>query len=346
MFDADAKDNPLNWSFGVGELFGIHIRIHLFFVLGAAFIIFSSFKDAGSGQTLTAAAESVLTVAILFLIVLLHEFGHCWGSRSRGGEADQIMMWPLGGLASVRPVHTPTAYLITAAAGPMVNVILCAATALVLIILHGGIGAVPWNPLNLFYPVDPTVDLTDSFQKWLRIVFSLSYMLLLFNLVPVYPLDGGRILHSYLWPRKGYRQATLIATFVGMVGAVAMGLVGFATGATLLVVIAVFGYLTCYNDRRFAKHEMAEDGTSEFGYDFSQGFGAFADSGQQEPGYLEKRRQAKEERKQQRETLRQEEHTRAVDEILAKVHTHGMESLTAKEAKILHAETERQRNGT
>ncbi len=346
-YNDSAKDNPLNWSFYVGRLFAINIRVHLFFILGAAFLVAMAFKEAKENQALTSVSESLITIAILFLIVLLHEFGHCWGARNSGGEADEILMWPLGGLASVRPENTPKGHFVTTAAGPMVNVIICAACAIILTINHGGIGAVPWNPLKPFMPVDLTADWTSGIQYWGSVVFTLSYVILLFNLIPMYPLDGGRLLHCYLWPKKGYRQATLTATFAGMVGAVILGIAGILTEHTLMIIIAVFGYLTCYHDRKIAKTEMLDDGTSEFGYDFSQGFTSFENpetNQAKQPSYFERRRFAKEEARQKQEQEKQEKLIQRVDEILDKVHKNGIESLTAEEKRILKTETERQRS--
>jgi Zn-dependent protease len=346
-FDSRPKDNPLNWSFRIGELFGITIRLHLFFIFGAIIILALAFKDAGENAGLNSVVESLGAIAILFLIVLVHEFGHCWGARRSGGEANEILLWPLGGLAMVQPRHNPWSNFVTTVSGPAVNVILCAVTAVTLVLLGGGIGAVPWNPMAAFSPVGDSLHYYTTLQSWLRIVFGLSYIVLLFNLMPVYPFDGGRLLHCYLWPRKGYREATMTATFVGMVGAILLGVAGLLTGGMLLLTIAVFGYITCYADRRAAKMAMLEgDQDGEFGYDFSQGHTSFDhafEEQEKKPGYFERRRRAKEEARMKREAEALEQQRQRVDEILLKVHREGMRSLTAEETRILQKETERQR---
>ena len=346
-FDSRPKDNPLNWSFRIGSLFGISIRLHLFFLLGAVYIVGLSLKNASDAGSALVFYETLGVVGLLFFIVLVHEFGHCWGAIRTGGEAEEILLWPLGGLAMVRPKHTAYAHFITAVSGPMVNVIFCAVSAVALVILHGGLGAVPWNPLDPFMPVSDTVNLGDVTQRWLRIFFTVSYVILLFNLLPIYPLDGGRVLHCSLWPKKGYRDATMAATFVGMVGAIALGIVGLLTGAMLMIAIAFFGYLTCYNDRRVAKY-AADDGENEFGYDFSKGYAAFEEGEgggetEKKPGFLARRRQAKEEARRQHKVLADQVLRQRVDAILTKVHQHGMDSLTSEEHRILREETERQR---
>ena len=185
-------------------------------------------------------------------IVLLHEVGRCFGARYGGGTADEVLLWPLGGLATVSPPHTPSANLVTVVAGPLVNVVLCGLSSFVLVLWVGGAGAVPWNPVHPFTSVDPTLQFSEG-QFWLRYFFGLNYMLFLFNLLPVFPMDGGRVFQCLMWPRKGYRDATMLACGVGMVGALVMGVVGLMGGPRLLLMLAVFGYLTCHQQRRTLK---------------------------------------------------------------------------------------------
>ncbi len=344
MFGTGNKDNPLNWSFRVGELFGISIRLHVLFVFGAIFLIGRALVSDTGGIGLSGALDALISVAILFLIVLLHEFGHCWGARRSGGEADEVLLWPLGGLASVRPPHTPKAHMLTTVAGPMVNVMICTIVAGILVAL-GGWGAVPWNPFRGFLPINLNIDTADAFQHWLRVVFGLSYVILLFNLMPVFPFDGGRILQAFLWPRRGFNQSMMTATYVGMVGAIVLGLGGFFTGATMMIGIAVFGYITCYYERRVAKMRELDGDVNEFGYDFSGGYTTLegqADNGGKTPGYFERRRQAKVEAREQREAEHRQKMEREVDRILAKVSNLGIDSLTTEENRILAEETKRQ----
>lgn len=334
----------MNWSFRVGQLFGIQIRLHLVFVLGALYLFAEAFRRANENIGMRGAFDGLISIFILFSIVLLHEFGHCWGARKSGGEADEVLLWPLGGLASVRPPHTPSAHMLPVVAGPMVNVIICAIAAAILIVL-GGWGAVPWNPLRTFLPTNLNIDFNDSLQRWLRVVFGLSYVILLFNLMPVYPFDGGRMLQAFLWRRKGYGPSMMTATFVGMVGSIVLGVAGLFTQAMMMIMIAVFGYITCYTQRQYAKMQALEGGANEFGYDFSGGYtsleGGFEEK-PPKPGYFERRRQAKAVARQRLEEDERERRIGQVDRILAKVHTHGIDSLTAEENRILQDETKRQ----
>ena len=211
-------DNPINWSFAIGRLFGIRIKLHLFFLIFVGLYII---RYALDGQFLYGVGVTVT----LFSIVLLHEFGHCFGARFTGGEADEILLWPLGGLASVNPPHNAGAHMITTVAGPSVNVVICAVCSAILVLWTGSLGGVPWNPLHPMLPADLTLLATVTEpQIWLMRFFGLSYFLLLINLLPIFPFDGGRIVQAWLWPKKGYVASMELATGTGMVGAIAIGL--------------------------------------------------------------------------------------------------------------------------
>ena len=335
-----ALDNPMNWSFGVGRLFQINLRVHVLFVFGAIIVLARSLGESGGGL-----ADGAIQIALLFLIVLIHEFGHCFGCRSAGGEATEILMWPLGGLAYVAPPHNWRAHLATTVAGPAVNVVFCLLTAVVLVAWTGSIAAVPWNPLNPFRPLafDGFSLSAWSVQYWLVVFFGLNYMLLLFNLLPVYPLDGGRALQNLLWPRMGFARSTSLASGIGMVGAIVFGLAGVLTEQYLLLFIAVFGYMTCWQQRRQLQM-MGEMETGPFGYDFSQGYTSLEQANgasPKEPGFLERRRMQKEARRRARAQREAEERAARLDQVLTKVREHGLASLTSGERRFLEEETQR-----
>ena len=124
----------LNGSFRVGRLFGITIRVHILFVIWIAWRLIAS----GDGWQFHAAF-----LGMLFGIVLLHEFGHCFGARSVGGFAENILMWPLGGLAYAHAPMTPWAQFVTVASGPLVNVGFCVLAGVV----HCFFGDVKDDPL-------------------------------------------------------------------------------------------------------------------------------------------------------------------------------------------------------
>ncbi|NOT01474.1 MAG: hypothetical protein HOP29_12695 [Phycisphaerales bacterium] len=331
-------DNPINWSFNIGRVFGIRLRMHLLFVLGALVLIAREMRGGGGWSGMQFAIGQI---ALLFVIVLLHEFGHCFGARSVGGSADEILLWPLGGLAYTNPPHRPGAHLVTVAAGPAVNVALMLITGTVLIVWHGTVRAVPLNPFDPFRSGVPVSGMT---HYWLVVFFGLNMMLLVFNLAPVFPFDGGRILQCLLWYRRGFARATQVATGVGMVGAMVIGVLGVFTEAFLLIGIAFFGYVTCWQQRQMLRSGMFE-ADNEFGYDFSRGFTSLDgdEPVARKPSWFQRRRAARALAREERERRRLDQRRERIDAVLEKVHRHGVASLTPPERRLLEEETERQR---
>jgi Zn-dependent protease len=188
--------------------------------------------------------------------------------------------------------------MVTTVAGPLVNVLLCMFCTIVLVAWTGRLGAVPWNPLHPMWPVDLSFIPTTVQLRVIRL-FGLSYFILLINLLPIFPFDGGRIVQAWLWPRKGYQRSMEIATGTGMVGAILVGLCGlFMEQSWLLLMIAVFGYMTCWQNRRMLREQGEIDG-GEFGYDFSQGYTSLnpEELRPRKPGFLERRRARRQARK-------------------------------------------------
>jgi len=339
-------DNPINWSFRAFRIQGITIRIHVTFLLGAVVLLWMQMPRPGERMTAPFShllGEAAATYGILFAIVLLHELGHCWGARRTGGEADEILLWPLGGLATVNPPHEPRAHLITTLSGPMVNVAICALCSAVITLWTGSAGAVPWNPLHPMTPVDASIYPTVG-QSWFLRVYATSYFLLLINLLPVFPFDGGRVLQACLWSRAGYSRSTQIAATTGMVGAVAIGLAGLFTDQSwLFVMIAVFGYATCWQTRMALRDQP--EYADAFGYDAA---GSFQVPGRGEPrpprhGLIKRMRIRRAAARAERERHAREQHERAVEEVLRKVSQSGLSSLNARERSVLEEETRRRR---
>jgi stage IV sporulation protein FB len=342
------SDNPLNWSFRIGRLFDIDVRIHIAFLLCAVLLVWMQMPSREAGVAAPPLSRMLVQAfglyAIMFFIVLVHEFGHCFGARHTGGSADEILLWPLGGLAYTQPPHTARAHMITTVAGPMVNVGFCVLTAIVLMVWVGSFGAVPWNPFHMG-PLDPTLSL-NTVQIWTMRFFSISYIILLFNLLPIFPFDGGRIVQAALWPKLGYERSMLIATTTGMVGAALLGAVGLFTGASwLLLMLAVFGYLTCWQTRR-AILMGGMDGMGAGGGLESEFAASLRDDPEPRPSFWERRRQKREERriklKEIEEVMRRED----LDAVLAKISEQGMSALSPKEKRLLDEETKRQQNTT
>jgi Zn-dependent protease len=180
-----------------------------------------------------------LEYVTLFCIVLMHEFGHSLACRSVGGRADQIVLWPLGGVAYVDPPQRPGATLWSIAAGPLVNVALFPLFA-------GAVLLARMAHLN-----EPG----SNFYLYITTIFWINSGLLAFNLLPIYPLDGGQIVRSLLWFAVGRARSLMIASTVGMI---AIGLlVAFAFGALRrdpwLIVLAMFALIQCWSGLQQAR---------------------------------------------------------------------------------------------
>lgn len=179
---------------------------------------------------------SLLEYLALFLIVLLHEFGHALACRQVGGSADQIMLWPLGGVAYVNPPQRPGATLWSIAAGPLVNVLLLP----LLIAVFAAARMAGWAHAQ-----------PDAFQ-WIWSVLWIDVLLLGFNLLPVYPLDGGQILRSLLWFIVGRARSLAAATVLGFVGAAGLVLLALRWRDTWGILIAGYMLMVCWGGMKGA----------------------------------------------------------------------------------------------
>jgi uncharacterized protein (TIGR03067 family) len=192
------------------------------------------FQPSGSDDPLEFAQYDsqiwfVIEYIALFGIVLLHEFGHVLACRSVGGIANRIVLWPLGGIALVDPPPRPGPVLWSIAAGPLVNAILLAPTIGFWLLCHA-IGLQDTAP--------------DVYQFAWAIAWINGY-LLVFNLLPVYPLDGGRILQALLWFVMGRARSLMVATAVGLFTAVGLLVLAIVERSLVWAIIAGFGVLFC-----------------------------------------------------------------------------------------------------
>jgi Zn-dependent protease len=205
-------------AFRLFQLAGISVYLHWSWLLVAFYIVQRRAHLYGSQ------AWNVAEYLTLFAIVLLHEFGHAFACRQVGGQAKYIVLWPLGGIAYVRPPARPGAMLWSIAAGPLVNVALVPVT----LGLHVWARAQGWDET---YP--------DA-ERFLGTVAFLNLALLVFNLLPIYPLDGGQILQALLWLVIGRVASLVVVSVLGMVAGV--GFVGLAVWSQdlWLGILAVF----------------------------------------------------------------------------------------------------------
>lgn len=317
-------------SVPLGTWFGIRVRAHATLLV---FIVLTLLFSPASGQRY-GFTDALTSMAILFAIVLLHEFGHCLAARAVGGWADDILLWPLGGLAFTHAPHRPAAQFITVIGGPLVNVAICLLTASALWLLTGRL-----VPLNPFHPLPPIEFGLTTAAYYLWWVFVVSYILLLFNLLPIFPLDGGQALQTLLWPKLGYYRSVNIACLTGMAGSLALVILGFTGGINLLLItlgICLFAY--CYQ-RRLVLKELGPEGLEET-VEFAESLRPSPDNPRQHRSRHLSRRAI---RKIQRRAQKEQQEQARIDSILDKVSHHGLKSLNWRERRALHKATERQR---
>jgi Zn-dependent protease len=210
---------------------GIDLFLHWSWFLVAAFEIQNR---KGRYSSLT---WNVVEYLALFLIVMLHEFGHALACRQVGGTANQIVLWPLGGVAYVDPPPRPGATLWSIAAGPLVNVVLLP-VLLVTLTLSRSLGWAQAMP---------------DLYKLLRALWYIDVVLLVFNMLPIYPLDGGQILRSLLWFVVGRARSLMVATIIGFLGVAGFIILALWIHSVWFGVLAVFMLMNCWGGLRQAQ---------------------------------------------------------------------------------------------
>jgi len=213
---------------------GIQIRMHITFPL---ILVWGAIQfGLLAGRGLAGAAFGVVVTAILFVIVVLHELGHSVAAQSYGVQVRQIVLLPIGGVAQLgRIPEKPVQELVIAIAGPLVNFALAGILLLVALVFGLDIGL---GGLDLVMQRLGTASLNAVFSY----VFVSNLFLGLFNLLPAFPMDGGRVLRALLATRMSYPRATALAVTIGQGLAWLMGLWGFLGGGFFLILIAIFIY--------------------------------------------------------------------------------------------------------
>jgi stage IV sporulation protein FB len=330
-------ENPLTWAVPLYRAWGIQVKIHIVFIIMIIARLIWSIPHDRIGPAFVA-----MGMGALFLLVLLHEYGHCFACRRVGGTADQILMWPLGGLASCAPPHEWRADLITTIGGPAVNAVLWPVFALVLwLILPAGTaaGALIFNPFDPGIAIGGLRLADGTTPLWLVGLWWSYYMnivLLGLNvLLPMYPMDGGRIMHALLWRKMGHWKATSLSVNIGIGIAVVLFVVAITGNAILLAGLAAFGGIVCWIERRRLK--MTGDPVlGEAGYDFSRGYLGMPGAERDEDDSYTSRAEEKRRKAEEEEQLE-------LDRILAKIAESGMASLSPREKRWLEKVTLKRR---
>ncbi len=218
-------------SFHLGRAAGIDLYLHWSWFLVAGYEI------ADRAKSYSSLTWNVLEYLALFLIVLLHEYGHALACRQVGGIANKIVLWPLGGVAYVNPPPRPGATLWSIAAGPLVNLALLPILS-VLVLGDRWLGSAKAMP---------------NAHRWLVAIWVVNLVLLIFNLLPIYPLDGGQILRSLLWFALGRARSLMVTTIIGFAGVAALVLLALALRSGWLGVICIFILMSCWGGLRQAQ---------------------------------------------------------------------------------------------
>ena len=223
----------MGWSLPIFRIAGIQLRIHVTFVLLIAWLAFGYYAQGGS----PAAAEGVIFVLLLFFCVVLHEFGHALAAKAFGINTPDITLLPIGGVARLeRMPEEPKQELLIAVAGPAVNVVI----ALGLFVAGGSF-------INPF--VNPAAPERVGLVSQLLII---NVLLVAFNLLPAFPMDGGRVLRALLATRMSYARATQIAATVGQGFAFVFGFIGLIWNP-FLIFIALFVYIGASQEAALAQ---------------------------------------------------------------------------------------------
>lgn len=228
---------------------GIDVRLHFTFPL---ILFWAAFQFGAAGGSMSSALFGVIAVSLLFVLVTLHEFGHSFAAMHYGVPVKQIVLSPIGGVAQLQHIpDNPVQEFVISIAGPAVNFVIAVLMALFIPILGLGV-------TDFMTALSGMAGLTIT--AVFAYVFAYNIFLALFNLIPAFPLDGGRVFRSLLAMKLDYGQATNIAATVGKAFAVMMGLYGLLNGGIFMVFIAMFVFTAAGQEAKMVKHRVSLKG--------------------------------------------------------------------------------------
>lgn len=214
----------MRWSINLGSIAGTSVRIHLTFVLFLLWIGVSQYRLEGAA----AAWDTLAFISLLFFCVVLHEFGHILMARRFGIKTSDVTLFPIGGIANMERIpEKPSQELLVAIAGPAVNLVIAAG---LLVTLGSTITA------------DDLAQLDIAGSSLVMRLAAANLILMAFNLIPAFPMDGGRVLRALLAMRMSYTDATRTAATIGQGFAFILGFLGFISNP-VLIFIAIFIYI-------------------------------------------------------------------------------------------------------
>jgi stage IV sporulation protein FB len=232
----------MSWSVNIGSIAGTAIRIHVTFILFLAFLFF---VGLASGNVLDG-LKIVAFIVLLFACVLAHEFGHIFTARAFGVETPDVTLLPIGGVARLARIpEKPGQELLIAVAGPLVNV---AIAAVLMLLTSTQLGSELFAAMQ-----NPKASMIDQLA-------AANLFLAIFNMIPAFPMDGGRVLRALLAIRLGHVRATEIAAMIGQWAAFVLGFIGLLNYNPILIFIAFFVYLAAGSEAQMvALRAMSRD---------------------------------------------------------------------------------------
>jgi Zn-dependent protease len=340
--DRGAASNPLaGLLFGSVPLFnanGVRVRAHASLPMLIALNAAISWHHP---------SYWIASSCALVLVLLLHEAAHTAAAHVQGGDVEEILLWPAGGLLSPRLPRQPWPNFVVAFAGPAANLFICVFAALAVWALtpgplqrltdpHASHVLISFNPFRPMPPAALTFKVPAFYFWWLFVV---SYVVLLVNLIPALPLDGGHMLQAVLLHVVGPTASKTVAAIAGMTASAIVMIVGLINLNALLICLTAWTFYHCYH-LRMMQHESASDDWEPEPTDF----GSTLYGGTVPESKPRRRRLSKRAIRAARRRHREEELERQrVDSILAKVSAQGLASLTWRERRVLKKATAHQR---
>lgn len=342
-----------NWSFTIGRPWGVPIRLHFFLVVFALLTLAATSDMLQTG---------LLTLGVLMVSLLLHELAHAFAATRLGGKVDQIVLGPFGGLAAPRVPDEPEVQVFVALAGPLVHLalVVCAMFGL---IFSGVANVEVVSLMQLGFPAT-----TPDEVPWLlavKLTLFLNWLLLLLNLLPAYPFDGGPALRATLWPILGQRRAAVATCRTAMVVACALCLLPLVIQnsephQTLphwvpMVTLAIFLFFSAQQDAAALQRGGLADETPGYhvpadGVDLLEElwndelddvFDDDLDNDLDNDAVLVQQRY--DQRRQRARQAAEEYEDAQVDDILARLHEASINDLTGEERALLQRVSERYR---
>jgi len=231
----------MTWSFRIARILGTDVKVHFTFLLLVAWWAISGYQEGGT----SGAVHATVLLLSLFTCVILHEFGHILMARRFGVRTPDVILLPIGGVARLERIpDKPKEELLIALAGPFVTLVLAA-------VFYG------WLVLT-GQPITPSDELAHA--PLVVALLVMNVILLVFNLIPAFPMDGGRVLRALLASKLGFVRATRIAASIGQGLAIPAGVYGLFKPEPMLVLIALFVFLGAATEAAAVETRMAGEG--------------------------------------------------------------------------------------